>query len=90
MPEAEKPKCYHKIDAKPLKWYCSNDEIYRMQWEKPLQDPVQICKTFSCLVIVGEEEVVEESDGQPDQVGAEEEELPGDQLHPPGTNSQQW
>ena len=56
---------------------------------EPFKDPAKVCKALGSLVVVGEEEVVEESDGQPDQGGAEEEELPGDQLHPPGTNSQQ-
>ena len=52
---------------------------------EPFKDPAKVCKALGSLVVVGEEEIVEESDGQPDQVGTEEEELAGDELHPPGS-----
>ena len=54
---------------------------------EPFQDPAKlpVSQVLGRLVVVGEEVIVEESDGQPDQVGTEEQELAGDQLHPPAT-----
>ena len=50
---------------------------------EPLDDPIVVRETSGRLVVVGEEEVVEGGDGEPDQVGTEEEELASDQLDPP-------
>ena len=57
---------------------------------QPFQDPATVGQTLGSLVVVGEEEIVEESDGEPDQVGAEEEELASDEFHPPGTRNSKY
>ena len=54
---------------------------------KSVEDPAGVPQTFGRLVVVGEEEVVGEGDGEPDQVGAEEEECASDQLDPPAGGS---
>ena len=51
--------------------------------EEPRPDPAEVREAARRLEVVGEEEVVCECDGEPDQVGAEGEEVPRHHLHPP-------
>ena len=55
--------------------------------EEPRPDPAEVREAAGRLEVVGEEEVVGEGDGEPDQVGAEEEECASDQLDPPAGGS---
>ena len=57
----------------------SDDEVD----SEPEEDPVELVEALGRLEVVGEEEVVAEGDGEPDEVGAEEEELSGDEGDPP-------
>ena len=85
VPKTKEPKCDSEVYSKPS-WFNTQIMIiiinnWHYVW--PKTDPVKGIEAPGSLEVVRKDEIVKKGDGEPDEVGAEEKELAGDERNPP-------